>query len=67
VKIHVVRDTLGAPDLAPGTLDAPGGPLLVGAGDGVLELVEVQMAGKKKMTGEELARGLRMAAGESFV
>jgi methionyl-tRNA formyltransferase len=67
LKIHSVRDSLGAPALAPGTLDAPGGPLLVGTGDGILELVEVQMAGKKKMTGEELARGLRMTAGESFV
>jgi methionyl-tRNA formyltransferase len=66
VKIHSVRDAPGAPALAPGVLDAPGGPLLAGTGDGPLELVEVQMAGKKKMTGEELARGLRMTAGESF-
>jgi methionyl-tRNA formyltransferase len=66
VKIHSVRDAPGAPTLAPGAVDAPAGPLLVGTGDGVLELVEVQMAGRKKMTGEELARGLRMTAGESF-
>ncbi|MGH2807691.1 MAG: methionyl-tRNA formyltransferase [Actinomycetota bacterium] len=67
VKIHSVREAPVAPTLAPGALDAPAGPLLVGTGDGVLELVELQMAGRKRMTGEELARGLRMTAGESFV
>jgi methionyl-tRNA formyltransferase len=66
LKIHSVRDAPGTPALTPGSLDAPAGPLLAGTGDGVLELVEVQMAGKKRMTGEELARGLRMTAGESF-
>ena len=40
--------------------------LMVRTGDGALFLTEVQAAGKKAMTGPELARGLRPASGESF-
>ena len=46
-------------DLAPAELDAEGG-LTVGTGDGALELTEVQMRGKRRMEGAELARGLRL-------
>ena len=49
-------------DLQVGELDA-GTSLIVGAGDGGLELVEVQMRGKRRMSGAELARGLRLGPG----
>ena len=44
-------------DLSPGQLSPD---LVVGAGDGALRLVDVQLQGKKRMAGSELARGLRL-------
>jgi len=38
----------------------------VGTGDGVLELVEVQLQSKRPMSGADAARGLRLAPGERF-
>jgi methionyl-tRNA formyltransferase len=40
--------------------------LVVGTGEGALHLVDAQLAGKRRMTGQELARGLRPRAGESL-
>lgn len=40
--------------------------LVVATGDGALRLTDVQASGKKRMSGEELARGLRPSPGESF-
>lgn len=48
--------------LEPGALDASD-RLVVGAGDGALELTDVQLQGKRRMAGTELARGLRLARG----
>lgn len=50
---------------APGEL-IPGPRLLAGTGSGVAVLTEVQPAGKRRMPGDDLARGLRVAAGERF-
>ncbi|HEV8651561.1 MAG TPA: methionyl-tRNA formyltransferase [Actinomycetes bacterium] len=51
--------------LAPGELElGPGGVLLAGTGDGVVELVRVQPEGRRPMSGPEFARGARPAAGE---
>lgn len=46
-------------DLSAGRLDAERG-LVVGAADGALELTDVQLRGKRRMSGAELARGLRL-------
>ena len=46
-------------DLQPSELEVDGG-LTVGTGEGALELLEVQMHGKRRMDGAELARGLRL-------
>lgn len=46
-------------DLQPAEVAVEGG-LTVGTGDGALELKEVQMRGKRRMDGAELARGLRL-------
>jgi methionyl-tRNA formyltransferase len=50
-------------DLGPGELQT-NGDLVAGTGDGGVSLVDVQLAGKRRMTGAELARGLRLEPGE---
>jgi methionyl-tRNA formyltransferase len=62
-----------APDLAADGLDrlaqgelavGPGGELLAGTGDGVVELVSVQPEGRRAMSGSDFARGARLVPGE---
>ncbi|MEA2460966.1 MAG: methionyl-tRNA formyltransferase [Actinomycetota bacterium] len=67
LRIKVWRSAIStvSHDLAPGTL-AAGRELIVGTGDGALVLTDVQAAGKKRMSGGDLARGLRFAAGARF-
>jgi methionyl-tRNA formyltransferase len=62
-----VLETRPAPDgrLGPGEV-AANDALQAGTGDTPLDLTEVQLAGKRAMTGAELARGLRPAPGERF-
>jgi methionyl-tRNA formyltransferase len=50
-------------ELEPGELRASGSALLAGTGTNALELADVQLAGKRRMSGGELARGLRLDAG----
>ena len=57
-------EIVGDAGLKPGELGANGDGLLVGTGDVALSLADVQMAGKKRMSGAELARGLHLAGGE---
>jgi methionyl-tRNA formyltransferase len=55
----------GTADLGPGRLAVdPRGRLLVGTGDGALELVEVRPEGRKAMSGAEFARGARLGPDE---
>jgi methionyl-tRNA formyltransferase len=63
VKLHRVRAASG-PAFDPGEIDPSGE--LAGAGEGVVELLEVQLEGKRPMSGAELARGLRVTPGERF-
>jgi methionyl-tRNA formyltransferase len=54
-----------AADLGPGRLAVgPEGRLLVGTGDGALELVEVRPEGRRAMSGAEFARGARLGPDE---
>lgn len=46
--------------LEPGRLKATGDGLFAGTGTGAVELADVQLAGKRRMGGGELARGLRL-------
>jgi methionyl-tRNA formyltransferase len=62
LKIFALEPT-GAEPLAPGEL-LHGVDLVVGTGSGAARLVEVQPAGKRRMAGSDLARGLRLAPGE---
>ena len=52
--------------LAPGELYAIRGALIVGTGEGALELMQIQLQGKRPATGADAARGLRLARGERF-
>ncbi|HEX2241260.1 MAG TPA: methionyl-tRNA formyltransferase [Actinomycetota bacterium] len=63
LKMWRVAETEGDGDLAPGELMFTD-ELLVGAGDRALRVVEAQIAGKKRLPGPDLARGLRLEAGE---
>jgi methionyl-tRNA formyltransferase len=63
VKLHRVRATPGAA-LDPGEIEPSGE--LAGTGRGVVQLLEVQMEGKRRMSGAELARGLRVTPRERF-
>jgi methionyl-tRNA formyltransferase len=52
-------------DLAPGELEAAG-DLVAGTGAGAVRFLQLQMPGKRPMEGREVARGLRLEAGERF-
>lgn len=63
LKVHrtrLVSDRGGAP----GELLDVGGSVLVGAGEGAVELVEVQAPGKKRQAARDWANGARVAVGE---
>jgi methionyl-tRNA formyltransferase len=65
-RLTVLRARLGSTQngVTPGGVRAEGGKLLVGCADRWLELVEVQLAGKRAMPAAELLRGFRIAEGE---
>jgi methionyl-tRNA formyltransferase len=51
-------------DLAPGALRATGRALYAGCGDGAIELLEVQMEGKKRMPAPVFLNGFPLGGGE---
>ncbi len=57
-RLNVYRSKLRADNLEPGSVINDDGKLVAGCGRGSLELVEVQLEGRKQMGGEELLRGL---------
>ncbi len=54
---------VGERDLAPGTLRREGG-LWAGCGAGALDLLELQLEGRKRISGEDFANGQRIAASD---
>ena len=55
----------GAPELLMGVLEVVGDSMRVACGEGtVLELLEVQVEGKKRMSAAEFLRGYQMRSGE---
>lgn len=62
IKVHATSPVTDA-DLGPGEIGG-GAELLVGTGTGSLRLDSVQPAGKKRMDGSEMKRGLRPEPGE---
>ncbi len=67
LSITSMRPADGAGDAAPGRLLRQRRRLLVGCGEAsALELMEVQLAGKKRMTAEALLNGYKLEADETF-
>lgn len=64
LKVHRVAPT--EVSLPPGAATDEDGRLLGGTRDVALELLEVQMEGRRRMTGTELVRGLRLAPDARF-
>ena len=63
-KLIVHRLTIAAGTATEGELQVEGERLLVGCHDSMLELVEVQMEGKKRMLAGEFLRGFQVKTGE---
>jgi methionyl-tRNA formyltransferase len=63
LKVHRVTEHPDRAGLEPGRLDGRDG-LFAGTGGAPVSLEEVQMEGKRRMSGSELARGLRLEPGE---
>ena len=60
VKIMQTRLTDVSADLAPGQLAIIGKKAFAGTGDGIIELIQVQPAGKRPMNASDFLRGLRI-------
>ncbi len=66
-RLRIVRARLGAGhggSARPGRVSVESGKLLLAAGDAWLELVEIQLAGKRPMRADELLRGFRVPDAE---
>ncbi len=66
-RLRIVRARIGMPHggrARPGSLRVETGKLLLAAGDAWLELVEIQLAGKRPMRADELLRGFRVPDAE---
>jgi methionyl-tRNA formyltransferase len=63
IILHRVQAKDAPSDAAPGTIVEAGQHLLVATGQGALELLAVQPAGKRVMTAGEFLRGYQLAAG----
>jgi len=63
-RFHVWRGAMADKELAPGALLADGKRLFAGCGGGAIELVEVQLEGKKRMAAPAFLNGFSVAAGE---
>ncbi|HVO62596.1 MAG TPA: methionyl-tRNA formyltransferase [Terriglobales bacterium] len=64
-QIHWAKPTLAQPNLPPGELCIQNDKLFVACGSNTaLDLIEVQLEGKKPTSGADFARGYRIAPGE---
>jgi methionyl-tRNA formyltransferase len=63
-RFHVWQGTIADKELAPGALLADGKRLFAGCGGGALELLEIQLEGKKRMAASAFLNGFSIAAGE---
>lgn len=63
-RFHIWRGAMAQRELAPGRLLAEGKRLFAGCGGGAIELLEVQMEGKKRMPAAAFLNGFSIAAGE---
>jgi methionyl-tRNA formyltransferase len=68
-RVNVIDEPLSAQDAAPGSIVEHGGGhcLLVAAGSNeIMEVAELQPAGKRRMTGQEFLLGHRLKRGDCF-
>jgi len=63
-RFHVWKGSKADRTLEPGALSADGKRLFAGCGGGSIELVEVQLEGKKRMAASAFLNGFSVAAGE---
>jgi methionyl-tRNA formyltransferase len=63
-RFHVWRGAIADRRLAPGALFAEGKRLFAGCGGGAIELLEIQLEGKKRMAASAFLNGFSIAAGE---
>jgi methionyl-tRNA formyltransferase len=63
-RFHVWRGAAADKELAPGALMADGKRLFAGCGGGAIELVEIQLEGKKRMAAAAFLNGFSIEAGE---
>ncbi len=63
-RFHVWRGAIADRQLAPGKLSADGKRIFAGCGGGAIELLEVQLEGKKRMSASAFLNGFPAAAGE---
>jgi methionyl-tRNA formyltransferase len=63
-RFHVWRGVLAEKQLAPGALEAEGKRLFAGCGGGAIELLEIQLEGKKRMAASAFLNGFSVRAGE---
>ena len=63
-RFHVWRGAMADRTLAPGALSVEGQRLYAGCGGGAIELIEVQLEGKKRMAASAFLNGFSIAADE---
>jgi methionyl-tRNA formyltransferase len=63
-RFHVWRGASADRQLAPGELSVEGQRLFAGCGSGAIELLEVQLEGKKRMASAAFLNGFSIATGE---
>jgi len=63
LKIHAARTVDGQPGAEPGTVLALGEALVVAAGQGALEIRELQLEGRRRMQAREFLKGRPIPAG----
>ncbi|MGA3189714.1 MAG: methionyl-tRNA formyltransferase [Bryobacteraceae bacterium] len=63
-RFHVWRGAIADRELAPGALFAEGKRLFAGCGGGAIELIEIQLEGKKRMAAAAFLNGFSITLGE---
>ena len=66
VKIYRSKIASVAATAEPGTILRSDRQLIVSAGDGAVELLEIQQEGRSKLSAEEFLRGYRLSVGDTF-
>jgi methionyl-tRNA formyltransferase len=65
LQVHAAKPLSGASKLAPGEVGAQNDQLIVGCGSkSALEVIELQIEGKKRVSGHDFLHGYRLAPGE---